>query len=51
MADWKCKGCGYAVQADIPPKECPTCKDKCEFVDVSCYIPDCGDTGTDQRLG
>ncbi len=51
MADWKCKECGYTVQADKPPEECPACKKKCEFVDVSCYIPDCGNTGSDKRLG
>ncbi len=51
MADWKCKECGYTVQADKPPEECPGCKRKCEFVDVSCYIPDCGNTGSDTRLG
>lgn len=50
MAEWKCKDCGYNVQADVPPEECPSCKKKCEFVDVSCYIPECGDTGSDSRL-
>jgi rubredoxin len=25
-----------------PPETCPSCKKKCEFVDVSCYTPDCG---------
>jgi hypothetical protein len=25
-----------------PPNVCPSCKEKCEFVDVTCYIPECG---------
>jgi len=50
MTDWKCKECGYALQADAPPEKCPQCKKKCEFVDVSCYIPDCGQSGQDPRL-
>jgi rubrerythrin len=50
MGEWKCSNCGYVVQADVPPEQCPSCKEKCEFVDVSCYIPDCGNTGKDPRL-
>ena len=50
MTEWKCSSCGYVLSADIPPKVCPTCKQKCEFINVSCYIPDCGQTGTDTRL-
>jgi rubredoxin len=50
MTDWKCTSCGYMLQADIPPKVCSNCKQKCEFVNVSCYIPDCGQTGADTRL-
>jgi rubrerythrin len=51
MGEWKCQKCGYTETSDKPPEECPTCKDKCEFVDVTCYIPDCGQTGSDPRLG
>jgi rubrerythrin len=50
MAEWKCTNCGYTIQTEAPPEECPSCKEKCEFVDVSCYIPDCGKTGGDPRL-
>jgi rubrerythrin len=50
MGEWKCQNCGYTLQADTPPEECPSCKEKCEFTDVSCYIPDCGTTGSDKRL-
>jgi len=51
MGEWKCKECGYTEKADAPPEECPFCKEKCEFVDITCYIPDCGKTGADTRLG
>ncbi len=50
MGEWKCQNCGYMVKADVPPEECPSCKEKCEFADVSCYIPDFGATGSDERL-
>ena len=50
MAEWKCKQCGYAFTATQPPDRCPSCKEKCEFVDVSCYIPECGKQGADPRL-
>ena len=50
MAEWKCTNCGYTLKAETPPEECPSCKKKCEFVDVSCYIPDCKDQGKDTRL-
>ncbi|MDY6972137.1 MAG: hypothetical protein SV775_07390 [Thermodesulfobacteriota bacterium] len=50
MGDWKCSECGYTFKADVPPEECPSCKEKCGFVDTTCYIPDCGQTGSDTRL-
>ena len=50
MGEWKCSKCGYTLKEETPPDECPFCKEKCEFVDVSCYIPDCGKTGSDNRL-
>ncbi len=51
MVEWKCLECGYTLNAERPPEECPSCKEKCEFVDVTCYIPDCGKAGRDPRLG
>lgn len=48
--DWKCSKCGYTLKADTPPETCPQCKEKCEFLNVTCYIPECGFTGSDQRL-
>lgn len=50
MEEWKCQKCGYSLSADAPPETCPQCREKCEFVNVSCYIPDCGKTGRDIRL-
>ena len=50
MNTWKCSKCGYTVEAETPPEQCPSCNEKCEFLNVTCYIPDCGDTGSDPRL-
>lgn len=47
---WKCQKCGYRVEADVPPEQCPGCKEKCEFVDVTCYTPECAGPGVDERL-
>jgi rubredoxin len=47
---WKCKECGYTLEAPAPPEECPSCRKKCEFLDVTCYIPECGDKKTDERI-
>ncbi|MFO7754310.1 MAG: hypothetical protein R6V41_14465 [Desulfobacteraceae bacterium] len=51
MTSWKCQNCGYTFEADAPPNECPSCKEKCEFVDNTCYTPDCNDKGVDDRIG
>lgn len=49
---WKCSKCGYTVAAVIPPDPCPECKEKCDFLNVTCYTPDCGGPGKiDPRLG
>jgi ABC-type ATPase with predicted acetyltransferase domain len=42
MAVFKCNSCGNTIDVQTPPEICPACKEKCEFVDVSCYIPECG---------
>ena len=47
---WKCQNCGYSFAAQAPPDQCPSCKEKCEFVDVTCYTPDCQYDGTDKRI-
>lgn len=46
MAVFKCNKCGNTIDVAVPPDKCPACKEKCEFVDVSCYIPDCGGAGS-----
>jgi rubredoxin len=45
MAVWKCVACGNTVTAEVPPELCPGCSGKCEYVDVTCYIPECGGPG------
>ena len=48
---WKCGKCGRTVQAAKPPEVCPSCKEQCDFKDVTCYTPDCGGPGNiDQRF-
>lgn len=48
---WKCSNCSFTLQAPQPPEICPGCREKCEFKDVSCYLPDCGSVGhIDPRL-
>lgn len=42
MGVWKCNNCGNTLDVQAPPETCPSCKQNCEFVDVSCYIPECG---------
>ena len=50
MASWKCGNCGYEMEADSPPSTCPSCKKECDFLDNTCYTPDCQDTGKDTRI-
>ena len=47
---WQCSKCHYVLQAPQPPETCPSCHEHCQFVDVTCYIPECGFTGPDNRL-
>ena len=48
--EWKCSNCGYAYSGSLPPEICPGCNQKCIFMDVTCYIPECRDTGRDFRI-
>jgi HEAT repeat protein/rubredoxin len=48
--EWKCSNCGYTLKKDVPPDQCPSCNQKCEFLNVTCYIPECESTGSDQRI-
>jgi len=48
---WKCGNCGFLVTAAEPPEACPQCKEKCNFLNVTCYTPECGGPGNiDHRL-
>lgn len=48
---WKCSNCGTTIQEAAAPETCPSCKQNCEFSDVTCYSPDCGGPGNiDPRL-
>ena len=49
---WKCSKCGYLITVAAPPETCPSCHEKCEFLNVTCYTPECGGPGKiDPRLG
>jgi len=49
---WKCSRCGFLITAAMPPDKCPECKEKCDFLNVTCYTPECGGPGKiDPRLG
>jgi len=50
MTSWKCKNCGYSFKAEVPPEQCPSCRKKCEFIDNTCYTPDCEPEGVDKRI-
>ena len=48
---WKCGECGFLITATVPPDVCPECKEKCAFLNVTCYTPECGGPGQiDPRL-
>lgn len=47
---WKCSNCGYTLQAEVPPQQCPSCGQTCDFVDASCYIGDCEGSTVDPRI-
>jgi rubredoxin len=53
MTQWKCSNCGYTFGFEQVPDQCPSCKERCPFSDVTCYVPDCGGPGSgnvDPRL-
>jgi rubredoxin len=51
MPNWKCSECGYELEADSPPDKCPGCNKNCQFMDNTCYTPDCQFDGVDHRIG
>jgi len=36
---WRCGNCGYRLEADVPPEQCPGCRQACEFIDDNPYVP------------
>ena len=42
MTHWMCSNCGYYLQTEAPPSQCPGCTQACAFNDVTCYRPECG---------
>ena len=48
---WKCSHCGFTITAAKPPDVCPECGEKCGFINITCYTPECGGPGhIDPRL-
>ncbi|MDY6988620.1 MAG: hypothetical protein SWQ30_11250 [Thermodesulfobacteriota bacterium] len=48
---WKCGKCGFLITAAKPPSACPSCKETCEFLNATCYTPECGGPGNlDPRI-
>ena len=48
---WKCANCGFLLTAGKPPEVCPSCKENCQFLNATCYTPDCGGPGNlDPRI-
>lgn len=39
---WKCHNCGYTITAATPPEVCPECHEQGNFLNVTCYTPECG---------
>jgi rubredoxin len=51
MTFWKCDKCGFMFTASVPADVCPQCSEKCNFLNVTCYTPECGGPGHfDPRL-
>ena len=48
---WKCNKCGFTITTAIPPDVCRECGERCNFVNITCYTPECGGPGNiDPRL-
>jgi rubrerythrin len=51
LSYWKCAECGFLLTAPSPPNTCPECGKNADFLNVTCYIPECGGPGhIDPRL-
>ncbi len=42
---WRCSKCNFTISATRPPEACPSCHQKCNFLNITCYTPDCGGPG------
>jgi rubrerythrin len=42
LSYWKCNKCNFIMTTASPPDICPNCHDKCTFMNITCYTPDCG---------
>jgi rubredoxin len=51
MTNWKCSKCSYTLEAETYPDKCPGCHTPCEFLNITCYTPDCKNDGLDKRIG
>lgn len=47
---WKCRNYGKTIQVAQPPEECQAYHEKCVFLNVICYTPECGFIRKDLRL-
>jgi rubrerythrin len=48
---WRCSKCQYTITAAKPPVACPSCHQKTDFLNITCYTPECGGSGQiDPRL-
>jgi rubredoxin len=51
LSHWKCGKCSFTFTARSLPEKCPVCDEKCDFLNITCYTPDCGGPGNiDPRL-
>jgi rubredoxin len=51
LTHWKCGKCSFTFTAPSLPEKCPVCDEKCDFLNITCYTPDCGGPGNiDPRL-
>jgi rubredoxin len=48
---WRCSNCSFTLQAAKPLGICPICRGQIGFINVSCYLLECGGPGQiDHRL-
>ncbi len=39
VSRWRCGSCGYRFDGEVPPERCPGCREACDFIDDSRYVP------------